>query len=208
MDQPRDAEIHHLIGGALCLDFANTLYGHGESPIHEYLWNYRDLVLWSRHAGILGEQKARQLLRAADQNAAPAEAVYDRAIALRETLFRLFEDIAHARTPQADDLGQVHAAWKADLGHSRLLQTSNGFKLGWQDGTTLDCMLWQITDSAIKLLTSDRLDHLKQCRGCDWLFVDRSRNHLRRWCSMDQCGNRSKMRRRYQREKAQKSPPY
>jgi predicted RNA-binding Zn ribbon-like protein len=205
MHQPRDAEIHNLIGGALCLDFANTLYGHGESPMHEYLWDYRDLVLWSRHAGILDEHKARQLLQAADQNAAPAEAVFERAIALRETLFRLFEDIAQARSPQADHLEQVHAAWKEDLSHSRLLQTSDGFELGWQAGVALDCMLWQITDSAIKLLTSDSLDHLKQCRGCDWLFVDRSRNHLRRWCSMDQCGNRSKMRRRYQREKAQKS---
>lgn len=207
MDQPRDAEIHHLIGGELCLDFANTLYGHDESPIHEYLWDYRDLVLWSRHAGILEEQKAWLLLQAADQNPAGAEAVFRGAIALRETLFRLFADIAHERLPQAADLEQVHATWQADLSHSRLVQTSSGFKLGWQDGAALDCMLWQITDSTIKLLTSDKLDRIKQCRGCDWLFVDRSRNHLRRWCSMDQCGNRSKMRRRYQREKAQKSTP-
>ena len=86
MDQPRDAEIHHLIGGALCLDFANTLYGHGESPLHEYLHDYRDLMLWSRHAGILETQKARLLLQEADQNAAGAEAVFRRAIALRERL--------------------------------------------------------------------------------------------------------------------------
>jgi len=28
MNESRDAEIHHLIAGELCLDFANTLYGH------------------------------------------------------------------------------------------------------------------------------------------------------------------------------------
>lgn len=205
MDQPRDAEIHHLIGGALCLNFANTLYGHGESPVHEYLYDYRDLVLWSCHAGILGEQKAQLLLQEADQNAARAEAVFRRVIVLRERLYCIFADIAQARTPSADALDQIHAAWKEDLNHSRLIRTPYGFGLGWQEEAALDCMLWRITDSAIQLLTSDELGRVKQCSGCDWLFVDRSRNHLRRWCSMDQCGNRSKMRRRYQRQKAQKS---
>lgn len=205
MSQARDAEIHHLIGGALCLDFTNTLYGHGEAPIHEYLYNYGDLVLWSCHAGILGEQKAHQLLQAADQDASGAEAVFKRAINLRETLFRLFTDIAQARPPAKDDLDEVHAAWKAALSHSHLVQTSATFKLDWQGEAALDRMLWQITDSAVQLLTSEAVGRVKQCSGCDWLFVDRSRNHQRRWCSMDQCGNRSKMRRRYQREKAHKS---
>ncbi len=36
---------------------------------------------------------------------------------------------------------------------------------------------------------------------CDWLFVDTSRNHSRRFCSMQECGNRAKQRRHYQREK-------
>jgi predicted RNA-binding Zn ribbon-like protein len=205
MSQTRDAEIHHLIGGSLCLDFANTLYGHGEAPIHEYLYDYGDLVLWSRHASILGEQKARQLLLAADQNAAEAEAVFKQAISLRETLFCLFTDIAQARTPATDDLNQVHTAWRNALSHSLLIQTSDGFRLDWLDEAELDCMLWQITDSAMRLLTSGMAERIKQCSGCDWLFVDRSRNHQRHWCSMDQCGNRSKMRRRYHREKAQKS---
>ena len=204
MNQPRDAEIHHLIGGVLCLDFANTLYGHGVSPLHEYLYDFRDLLLWSCHAGILGGQKAQLLLHEAHQNAARAEAVFRRAIALRERLYCICADIAQARTPPADALDQVHAAWKEHQSHSHLIQTPSGFELGWLDEAALDCMLWRITDSAIKLLTSDELGRVKQCSGCDWLFVDRSRNHLRRWCSMDQCGNRSKMRRRYQRQKVQK----
>jgi predicted RNA-binding Zn ribbon-like protein len=204
MSQARDAEIHHLIGGALCMDFANTVYGHGETPIHEYLYDYGDLVLWSCHAGILGEQKARQLSQAVDQNAAEAEAVFKQAINLRETLFRLFTDIAQDRTPAADDLDQVHTAWRKALSHSHLIQSPDGFQLEWKDEAGLDCMLWQITDSAMRLLTSEAARRVKQCSGCDWLFVDRSRNHQRRWCSMDQCGNRSKMRRRYQREKALK----
>ena len=203
MSHARDAEIHHLIGGALCLDFANTLYGHGDAPIHEYLRDYIDLALWSRHAGILEEQKAQLLIQEAGKNEAVAEAVFQQAIALRETIFRLFADVAQARTLSANDLDQVHTAWKEALSHSNLVQTSGSFRLDWQDETALDGMLWRISDSAVGLLTSEAVGRVKQCSGCDWLFVDHSRNHRRRWCSMDQCGNRSKMRRRYQREKAQ-----
>lgn len=35
---------------------------------------------------------------------------------------------------------------------------------------------------------------------CDWLFVDRSRNHSRQWCDMGTCGSRAKMT-RYRRRK-------
>ena len=37
---------------------------------------------------------------------------------------------------------------------------------------------------------------LKACRAdsCRWAFVDLARNHSRRWCSMETCGNREKAR--------------
>ncbi|MFZ6003988.1 MAG: CGNR zinc finger domain-containing protein [Actinomycetota bacterium] len=39
-------------------------------------------------------------------------------------------------------------------------------------------------------------DRLKICPAgdCLWAFYDASRNHSKRWCSMDVCGNRSKVR--------------
>jgi predicted RNA-binding Zn ribbon-like protein len=38
---------------------------------------------------------------------------------------------------------------------------------------------------------------------CGWLFLDTSKNHTRRWCSMKSCGNRAKARRHYNKEKTQ-----
>lgn len=200
MTETRDAEIHHLIGGILCLDFANTLYGHTDA-IHEYLFDYRDLVLWSRHASILTPQKASALLSKWKQAPAESETVLHQAILLRETIFRIFASLAHAESPQKNDILELQQAWLEGQSHSRLERTEAGFALGWQDGKSLDVMLWQITRSAVELLTSDELKYVKQCGRCDWLFVDRSRNHKRRWCSMSACGNRVKMARRYAREK-------
>jgi predicted RNA-binding Zn ribbon-like protein len=39
-------------------------------------------------------------------------------------------------------------------------------------------------------------NRLKVCPddGCSWAFYDESRNRSRRWCSMDVCGNRHKVR--------------
>jgi len=201
MNEIRDAEIHHLIGGELCLDFANTLYGHSDTPIHEYLQNYRDLLFWSRHAGILTKKEAHGLLQKANQRSNEAKFAFHRAIALREVIYRIFANLARACSPKADDLNVLHTAWLEALAHSRLLKTSTGFRLDWKNEYPLDRLLWPIVDSANNLLISGEAQQIKQCSGCDWLFVDRSRNHLRRWCSMNVCGNRAKMRRRLARRK-------
>jgi predicted RNA-binding Zn ribbon-like protein len=200
MTETRDAENHHLIGGALCLDFANTLYGHTD-VIHEYLFDYRDLVLWSRHVGILTPQKAGNFLLKWKQVPAESEAVFHQAIQLRESLFRIFAGLAHDEPPHGNDVSQLNQFWLESQAHSQLVQTETGFALKWEEGNAFDSLLWPITRSAVELLTSDELKYVKQCGRCDWLFVDRSRNHKRRWCSMSACGNRVKMARRYEREK-------
>lgn len=203
-----DAEIHHLVGGALCLDFANTLYGHGKTPLHEYLFSYRDLVLWSRHAGILTEDTTTYLLHKASRFPNDALAVFHHAIALRETLYRFFSAIASDDSPQSTDLAALNSTRLEALGHSRITRTDKGFSLGWNNQTALDQMLWRIALSAAELMTSDKLHSVRECSGdtCDWLFVDTSRNHMRRWCSMSVCGNRAKVRKfaRRQRQRAKR----
>jgi len=200
MTETRDAEIHHLIGGELCMDFANTLYGHAES-IHEYLFDYRDLVLWSRHAEVLSSQEGEILLSKGRQAPVEAEAVFRQAVKIRETIYRIFANLSHDESPRDDDLNQLHRVWLTHQSHTRLVQSESGITLAWEEGQALDAMLWRITHSAVELLTSDDLGRVKQCGRCDWLFVDSSRNQSRRWCSMDACGNRVKMARRYEREK-------
>lgn len=203
MTGTRDAETHHLIGGALCLNFVNTLYGHTES-IHEYLFDYRDLVLWSRHVGILSQAEAGALLSKWEQAPVESESVFFQAIQLRETIYRVFACLASHESPGENDLDQLRQAWIESQVHSKLIRTEDGFAIGWENMKSMNSMLWQITGSAVDLLTSDELGCVKQCGRCDWLFVDRSRNQKRRWCSMSACGNRVKMARRYERTKQEK----
>lgn len=171
--------------------------------MHEYLHDYADLVLWSRHAGILTPHESSTLLLNANRDPTGAQGAHQKALVLRETLFRLFSALANGTSPSSSDVEFLNTSRTETLRLSRLTKTGKGFSLVWEEPDSLERMLSPIILSAVDLLISDSVRRLRECdgRGCDWLFIDSSRNHLRRWCSMDQCGNRAKMHRRYTRQR-------
>lgn len=203
MRERREAEIHHLIGGDLCLDFANTLNGHERPAGHEYLHDYRDLLLWAQHARTLSAGDTKELLQLAEAQPVEAEAAFYKAILLRETIYRIFSAMAFRKKSTNEDLELLNKIWQESQQHARLMPSSTSFALGWDDDPSLERVSRRITSAAIDLLTSGQIKQIHRCAGdgCDWLFIDTSRNHLRRWCSMEECGNRAKMRRRQQRKK-------
>jgi len=84
--------------------------------------------------------------------------------------------------------------------------------LGWEERPgALDAVLWPVAASAAELLVSgDDLSRVRVCGlyedgECGWLFVDQTRSHTRRWCSMKDCGNRAKARRHYHRVRGEAS---
>ncbi len=58
--------------------------------------------------------------------------------------------------------------------------------------------------SASALLCSQDLSLVRRCQNeaCTLFFLDVTKNHTRRWCSMQSCGNRAKVAAHYQRNKA------
>jgi predicted RNA-binding Zn ribbon-like protein len=194
-----------MIGGRTCLDFANTTSTRVEALHREYLTGYDQLVAWARRAGMLAEEEARALLQAAADHPASASTALDRALALRETIYRIFSAIAHGRQPSAADLAAMNRVLREGLSRQEVVPSAGGFQWSWvSNGATLDRILWPVVRSAADLLTSQDLGRIRECarEGCDWLFVDTSKNHSRRWCSMTACGSRTKARRYYRRKKA------
>lgn len=194
-------ELLDLIGGTLCLDFANTKNGHRGMVLHEALFHFQDLTVWSLHAGILTESDVAALLHKANEQPTEAESAFQKAIHLREVIFRIFSAVADEKIPDANDLEILKAFCVEALENSRLIPSRKCFVYGYKDEASLDRVTWSVANSALELLTSEAVDRVRECAGekCDWLFIDNSRNHLRRWCSMEECGNRAKMRRRYAR---------
>ncbi len=201
-----DALTLNLKTGWLCLDFANTAEWHASDHPEEHLNTYADLVAWARRVGILTTDQARRLLNKADRHRADAAITLERTIALREAIYHIFSAVAQDLPPKESDLAILNTGASEMLAKSRIVPTSDGFKWGWDgDEDALDRMLWPVVRSTVDLLTSKELRRVGECeddRGCGWLFLDMSRNRSRRWCFMKNCGNRAKVRRYYERQRA------
>ena len=192
-----------LVGGRLCLDFVNTVDRETNSYSHEWLTEYWDLVAWGRQTRTLTAQQAKYLLQKAQQQPERANAIFNQAIQLRETLYRIFSAISARQSPQEQDLAQFNSVLIEAHSHLQLVFTENQFVWSWIDSHQLEYMLWQIIRSAEELLTNSNLNRVRECAGidCGWVFLDMSRNRSRRWCDMEDCGNRAKARRHYERSK-------
>ncbi len=193
-----------LLGGRLCLDFTNTVGSHASETPSEHLHSYGDLLEWSRQAAVVTDEEAKQLERLAAEHPAEAVAVYEQAIALRETIYRTFSAVADGRVVGAEDMDALNRSLADALRHLRIVAADEGFAWDWTpDDRAFDRMLWPVVRSAAELLVSGELSRVRECSGdtCGWLFVDMSRNRSRRWCDMEDCGNRAKARRHYQRQR-------
>jgi predicted RNA-binding Zn ribbon-like protein len=203
-----------LVGGDPCLDFVNTVGGRETSGAaaatrsvvrDDKLGSYEDLLAWAHHAALLSEKAARELARVARRRPREASAVLSRAVSTREALHRVLVSLMRGRVPPARDLAALNAELAAVRGQERLVSGASG--LQWEPappGSGLDSVLWPVWRAAAALLTSGNASRLRQCggEGCGWIFLDRSRNRSRRWCTMEDCGNVSKVRRFRQRRRA------
>jgi predicted RNA-binding Zn ribbon-like protein len=209
-EAPRGTEwTFELLGGRLCLDFANTVSGKRVVDPRDRLHDYADLVSWGRQARAVAEAQARRLLAEARRRPADAERVFREAIALREALYGTFLAFAQDREPRKADLDVLNAALGRALAHRRIRRGERCCGLGWEEVPgALDAVLWPVAASAAELLVSGddlarvRVCGLYQSDECGWLFLDQTKSHTRRWCSMKDCGNRAKARRHYQKVKA------
>ena len=191
-----------LLGGRLCLDFANTVDWRTTDHQVDWLTGYDRLLSWSRHAGALAEAEVLSLAAKADVRLKEAGVVLARAIALREAIFRIISSAIKGEPAIAGDLATLNEELARAQSAARIKQDAAGFNWAWRDDALcLDRMLWPVSRSATDLLTSDDLSRTRECPAddCHWLFLDTSRNQSRRWCSMESCGNRAKAKRHYRR---------
>jgi predicted RNA-binding Zn ribbon-like protein len=142
---------------------------------------------------------------AADHPQEAAQA-YDLAIHLREAIYRVFSHhFAGTPAPETDLTLLNDIACQANA-HLQLTRHDNTYQ--WRFPPTLqgvNLILWPIARHAAQLLTSDQAARVRECeddRGCGYLFIDQTKNHSRRWCSMESCGNRAKAKRHYSRIQA------
>jgi predicted RNA-binding Zn ribbon-like protein len=190
-----------LIGGRLCLDFVNTANNHSRADMKEHLVDYAALIAWAQHAKLLGSADARQLAAEARGRPAAAADALRHARELRNALYQLFSTVAAGQQIAPTDLAPFNAALVRLPQPAQLAATLGGPDWNWGAVDHLERAIWPVIWSAAELLTSPKRALVRECAGheCTWLFLDTSRNRSRRWCSMEDCGNRAKAQRHYVR---------
>ncbi|MFK4544790.1 putative RNA-binding Zn ribbon-like protein [Streptomyces tendae] len=167
--------------GALCLELLTT-GGPGDFARWEVLHEPADLVTWVDRSrlpdGLDLSVDRTDVQRARD---------------LRDALFLLAADRAHGRPLRPGHLDVVNAAAALPPLATRL--EPDGTR-GWAEGATGPRLLSTVARDAIELFTGPYADRIRECGAdnCFLLFVDTSRPGRRRWCAMEHCGNREKVR--------------
>ncbi|WP_060879144.1 CGNR zinc finger domain-containing protein [Streptomyces scabiei] len=186
--------------GALCLELLVT-GGPGALTRYEVLHTPGDLVAWAEQSRLTPTPPA---LRITDDEVAYARRLRD---ALTRTV--VSRAVGGAGLPElgidpADtaDLDLVNeAAARSPLAPAICADGTRGWAAGTATGTQL---LSTVARDAVDLLTGPYAQRIRMCAGdrCYLLYVDTSRPGRRRWCSMEHCGNRHKVRAHRVRQKS------
>jgi predicted RNA-binding Zn ribbon-like protein len=197
-----------LIGGNVAVDFINTLDDRPSAQPKELLKNYYDLAGFGEDTGILTPAELDFFYERVHLAPEDAEEALRRARNLREALHDIFSAVMNKQIAPQLAMDRLNANLHDAALHSRLVQARGGLEWRFDDLTSsFSAMLWPIARAAADLLASPDVAMVRACSSptCQWLFLDISKNHHRRWCSMKQCGNRAKVRKFYARKRVSAS---
>lgn len=207
-----------FVGGDPSLDFVNTVDWTPGGLEHDRLGSYDRVVTWARGAGVISDVQAHALRQAMGVDPGKGKAAYEAARSTRWTLHEVFYAVI-TRQPQllAESLTEFNKLLLPAQEHLHVSPAPGGRRRAGAAATwewrgmseRLESVLWPIVRAAANLLTSPDAGRLRMCAGpdCGWLYVDRSRNGLRRWCEMQTCGTLAKSRRRAERRHLQRRRP-
>lgn len=187
-----------LVGGRLCLDFVNTADWAGRRIVTEHLETPGDIHSWAHRVGL---DLAITSITGSSAGSDDSEAVLDPIYEFRRRIREVLLQVVAGRRPSSADVRLLNRKLAA-AGSAPLLRAEAGGLAYKRSGTAEGDLEVPVAISVVELLTSGDRRLVKQCAGarCGWLFLDDSRNRSRRWCSMETCGNRSKVRAHYARK--------
>jgi predicted RNA-binding Zn ribbon-like protein len=182
LHDPRGGPSFHFDAGAVCLDFAHT-GGEGQYAVFESLHEPADLAAW------LAEPPLSAVLTVAATT---------RELTAAKTLRQAIWVAAHARADglpvPADAITTLNDAAAAAPLVPEL--AAGGTAFAWASPVRATQALSTLAREMIELLSGPFADRIRECASdtCPLVFVDLSRPNARRWCAMERCGNRHKLR--------------
>jgi predicted RNA-binding Zn ribbon-like protein len=189
------------VGGNPAIDLINTVDWTSRGPEEERLESFEQLTRWAEGAGVVDAAMGRRLRRLGEQRPRAAGSALVYALQVRGILRELFGAIARGE-PAEPTLARFNRLLPEALAGLEVApeeRPGTGYRWHWRgEGSDPRAPIWRVLWSAAGLLRSEEIGQVRVCdsEDCGWMYVDRSRNGLRRWCQMRTCGTREKTRRR------------
>lgn len=192
-------------GGNACFDFINSGYDRNKGVITERLNFYDDLLTLVKRLALFDDNTLRGLEKKAltDENA--TKKALDSTRKIRTLLYRLFESIAqqHSKKMELQLLKEANLLFAEALQFKVLMLDTHELQFRFDaERAALMAPAWQFVILAYELLETGDIQFIRQCAGCAWLFLDKTKNHRKKWCSMESCGNREKTKKYYANKKS------
>ena len=197
-----------FLGNEPAIDLLNTTPVLAQGPV-DFLEDFTDLTGWISTAGLLEEAEAKALRRRW-QGTSEADAAVAQAKQLREALRQILGAKLSGTKMPARAMGILNDALDAEKTTTQLewdekAGSFNRIVHHDTDGRPAQTVTI-LAEAVARLLTEKDLTLVRRCENpaCVLHFYDTSKNHRRRWCSMDICGNRMKVAAHYHRHRGER----
>ncbi len=183
-----------FVGERLAVDLLNTVVVEN-GQVRDLLNSSQDVVAWARATHVV----PHDLLTAGAGRQKPA-----RLRSLREALRRGLDAWRPAGTPPPALIALLNRHLARDPEVTELTPHRGGVTLGRRSaGAGIGRMYAAVARSAAQLLAEGDPHRLRKCANpsCRLIFYDVSKAGKRRWCSMQTCGGRAKVRAFYRRQR-------
>ena len=194
----------HVAGLGACLDFINTLELDGTDGVpDDHIPSPDDAIRWFAERSLAHEAALRT------QAEPDPDAWMARARSVRGGLREVWDATVEGRSADAAAVELVNDTLR-HVSPSELRPTVAGIAIGHRhDGADpLREALARLADALAEALADGDTSRFRICANdaCRWVFEDTSRGGRRRWCDMQSCGNRAKVRRFRSRQRADETP--
>lgn len=179
----------------LWLDFVNTDTA-SQPPGGDLLRDFEALLTWLQRQDVVDEERAGGIRRRALLQPAAAAATLVDARRVRAALRALAERGQQVERVREDAIVEINRVLGRSAGTRRLdALPGGGFtRIFVPTGDAFAGLMIPIVESAADTLIEQELGRVRRCADprCHRVFIDGTKNGLRRWCDMGTCGNRAK----------------
>ena len=189
-----------FIGNDRCIDFINTELIKGGETV-DLLSDFEFLVEWLTESELISLSQKKYILEKW-KNTPESIQTLKAAREFRAVLKKMIDRMIAEEKVESETVDKINEYLRHQNVSAKIFKSEKGFEKSLLFEFVHPAQLLTIiAAAAADFLCSADFKLVKKCESesCVLYFYDTTKNHARRWCSMNSCGNRMKVSAHYRR---------